>query len=148
MVSDAGVCRGVVFRFPVLEAQPLLQKWLSTLFMRPYTVWGQMPEDSDQLKREKLELGSSLLQLLKEIAQRCPAALLEVMVRDGHGQDAFECPFAVSDLEGDGRGCCCTCRVELLLLMSFTTRFCSVQLVSFVFEGASEERIFENDRAG
>jgi len=69
------------------KAQPLLQKWLSTLFMRPYTVWGQMPEDSDQLKREKLELGSSLLQLLKEIAQRCPAALLEVMVRDGHGQE-------------------------------------------------------------
>eukprot|EP00747_Dinoflagellata_sp_TGD_P031985 gnl/TRDRNA2_/TRDRNA2_135663_c0_seq1.p1 gnl/TRDRNA2_/TRDRNA2_135663_c0~~gnl/TRDRNA2_/TRDRNA2_135663_c0_seq1.p1 ORF type:complete len:1053 (-),score=204.75 gnl/TRDRNA2_/TRDRNA2_135663_c0_seq1:92-3157(-) len=63
------------------KSQPLLQKWLGVLFARPYEVWRGMPEDSEQLKREKLELGCALLQLLKEAAVRCPLALLEVMMR-------------------------------------------------------------------
>ncbi|CAE8636508.1 unnamed protein product, partial [Polarella glacialis] len=72
--------------------QPLLQKWLHLIFLRPYVVWQQLPEGSEQLKREKLELGCALLQLLKEAAQRCPAALLEPMLLGAgtgarHGQE-------------------------------------------------------------
>jgi len=59
---------------------PLLRKWLHVLFLRPYDIWKEMPEDSEQLKREKLELGCALLQLLKEAGQRCPTALLEPML--------------------------------------------------------------------
>merc|ERR550525_1076197 len=62
------------------RTQPLLQKWLQVLFLRPYYIWRQMPEESEQLKREKLELGCALLQLLKEAGQRCPTALLEPML--------------------------------------------------------------------
>ncbi|CAL1133058.1 unnamed protein product [Cladocopium goreaui] len=43
--------------------------------------WQQLPEQSEQLKREKLELGAALLQLLKEAAQRCPSAMLEPMLK-------------------------------------------------------------------
>lgn len=67
---------------------PYLQKWLPQIFMRPYVVWQQLPEQSEQLKREKLELGAALLQLLKEAAQRCPSALLEPMLNNSrHGQE-------------------------------------------------------------
>lgn len=62
---------------------PLVQKWLSVLFIRPFDLWKQMPEGSEQLKREKLELACALLQLLKEAAQRCPASVLEHMLRPG-----------------------------------------------------------------
>lgn len=62
------------------KTQPLLQKWLQVLFLRPFDTWKQMPEDSEQLKREKLELGCALLQLLKEAGQRCPPVLLEPML--------------------------------------------------------------------
>ena len=50
---------------------------------RAAQAWRQMPEGSDQLKREKLELGCNLLQLLKESAQKCPVAVLEPMLSDG-----------------------------------------------------------------
>ena len=69
---------------------PYLQKWLPQIFMRPYAVWQQLPEQSDQLKREKLELGAAVLQLLKEAAQRCPNATLEPMLNGNtcrHGQE-------------------------------------------------------------
>ncbi|CAE7540246.1 XPOT [Symbiodinium pilosum] len=70
------------------KTQPHLQKWLHQTFLRPFAVWQQMPEQSDQLKREKLELGNALLQLLKEAAQRCPSALLEPMLTNTrHGQE-------------------------------------------------------------
>jgi len=36
-----------------------------------------MPVGSDQLKREKLELGLAIWQVLREIGQRCPGVLLE-----------------------------------------------------------------------
>lgn len=79
----------VVCRFQ-RKTEPVLQKWLPELFSRPYAVWGQMTEESEQLKREKLELGCALLQLLKEAAKRGPAAMLEPMLAPGgtrHGQD-------------------------------------------------------------
>ncbi|CAE7401164.1 xpot [Symbiodinium sp. CCMP2456] len=61
---------------------------LHQTFLRPLAVWQQMPEQSDQLKREKLELGNAMLQLLKEAAQRCPSALLEPMLTNTrHGQE-------------------------------------------------------------
>lgn len=63
------------------QMAPYLQKWLPQIFMRPYAVWQQLPEQSEQLKREKLELGAALLQLLKEAAQRCPSAMLEPMLK-------------------------------------------------------------------
>mmetsp|Transcript_62679 Transcript_62679/g.149566 ORF Transcript_62679/g.149566 Transcript_62679/m.149566 type:complete len:1007 (+) Transcript_62679:64-3084(+) len=70
------------------KTQPHLQKWLHQTFLRPLAVWQQMPEQSDQLKREKLELGNAMLQLLKEAAQRCPSALLEPMLTNTrHGQE-------------------------------------------------------------
>eukprot|EP00438_Fugacium_kawagutii_P026190 Skav211364 [mRNA] locus=scaffold677:638462:650216:- [translate_table: standard] len=53
------------------------------------TRWQQLPEQSEQLKREKLELGAALLQLLKEAAQRCPGAILEPMV-NGNSRYAQE----------------------------------------------------------
>jgi len=62
------------------RCQALLQKSLHLLFLRPYDVWKQMPDGSEQLKREKLELGCALLQILKECAQRCPSVLLEPML--------------------------------------------------------------------
>jgi len=73
------------------KTQSLLQKWLHVVFSRPFNVWRQMPEDSEQLKRERFELGSALLLLLKESAQRCPITLLEPMLLQGssssYGQD-------------------------------------------------------------
>mmetsp|Transcript_29813 Transcript_29813/g.55032 ORF Transcript_29813/g.55032 Transcript_29813/m.55032 type:complete len:1030 (+) Transcript_29813:29-3118(+) len=76
-----------------LKAQELFQKWFSMLFTRAYEVWKQMPEDSEQCKREKQELGCALLQLLKECGQKCPVVLLEpVMLQSGpsrHGQDVL-----------------------------------------------------------
>jgi len=69
------------------KTQPHLQKWLHQTFLRPFAVWQHMPEQSDQLKREKLELGNAMLQLLKEAAQRCPSAVLEPMVSSRHGQE-------------------------------------------------------------
>jgi len=68
------------------KTQPLLQKWLEVLFLRPYDVWKQMPEESEQFKREKLELGCALLQLLKEAGQRCSPVLLEPMLLQGGGR--------------------------------------------------------------
>ncbi|CAJ1374295.1 unnamed protein product [Effrenium voratum] len=67
---------------------PYLQKWLPQIFLRPFVVWQQLPEQSEQLKREKLELSSALLQLLKEAALRCPGAILEPMLGNTrHGQE-------------------------------------------------------------
>lgn len=65
------------------KMEGLLRKFMQVLFLRPCEVWKQLPEDSEQLKREKFELGSGVLQLLKEIAQRCPVALLEPMLQPG-----------------------------------------------------------------
>eukprot|EP00930_Biecheleria_cincta_P056989 TRINITY_DN42_c0_g2_i1.p1 TRINITY_DN42_c0_g2~~TRINITY_DN42_c0_g2_i1.p1 ORF type:complete len:1022 (-),score=209.04 TRINITY_DN42_c0_g2_i1:50-3115(-) len=72
------------------KSEPLMQKWLHQMFLQPLAVWQQMPEGSEQLKRERLELSFSLLQLLKEGAQRCPAALLKPMLSGPacrHGQE-------------------------------------------------------------
>mmetsp|Transcript_65594 Transcript_65594/g.212299 ORF Transcript_65594/g.212299 Transcript_65594/m.212299 type:complete len:1030 (+) Transcript_65594:63-3152(+) len=66
------------------KTQPLIQKWLHVLFLRPLEAFKQLPEDSEQLKREKFELGTTLLLLLKEIAQRCPVSLLEPMLLQGN----------------------------------------------------------------
>jgi len=68
------------------KTQPLLQKWLEVLFLRPFDIWKQMPEESDQLKREKLELGCALLLLLKEAGQRCSTVLLEPMLVPNGGR--------------------------------------------------------------
>ena len=44
---------------------------------RNLEVWSQLPQESDQLKREKVELATTLLQLLKEVLRqsRDPASL-------------------------------------------------------------------------
>jgi len=68
------------------KTQPLLQKWLEVLFLRPFDIWKQMPEESDQFKREKLELGCALLLLLKEAGQRCSTVLLEPMLVPNGGR--------------------------------------------------------------
>lgn len=72
------------------KAQPLLQKWIHIIFLRPYDVWKELPEDSEQFKREKLELGCAILILVKEMAQRCPVTLLESVLlqrESRHGQE-------------------------------------------------------------
>jgi hypothetical protein len=84
------------------KAQPFLQKWLEVLFLRPYEAWRQMPEGSDQLKREKLELGCNLLQLLKESAQKCPVAVLEPMLSDGSRMGKELVGFLLMGLEDPG----------------------------------------------
>jgi len=66
-----------------LKAQTLMQKWLSTVFVKPHDTWKQMPEESEEMKREKFELGCAILQFLKECGQRCPMVLLEPMLVQG-----------------------------------------------------------------
>mmetsp|Transcript_5394 Transcript_5394/g.13049 ORF Transcript_5394/g.13049 Transcript_5394/m.13049 type:complete len:1005 (+) Transcript_5394:65-3079(+) len=61
------------------EAESFLRKWLPSLFQESYKVWMQMPQDSEQLKREKVELASSLLQLFKDASSHCPVVLLEAI---------------------------------------------------------------------
>eukprot|EP00929_Paragymnodinium_shiwhaense_P098233 TRINITY_DN59749_c0_g1_i1.p1 TRINITY_DN59749_c0_g1~~TRINITY_DN59749_c0_g1_i1.p1 ORF type:complete len:1037 (+),score=228.11 TRINITY_DN59749_c0_g1_i1:43-3153(+) len=66
-----------------VKMRPLLQKWFPVLFGRPYDVWTQLAEESAQLKREKLQLSSAVLQLLCEVGKKCPTVLLEAMLGVG-----------------------------------------------------------------
>merc|ERR1712146_682602 len=59
------------------KAQPLLQKWWYLWFFRIYDIWKGMPQDSEEMKRQKWELASRLLELLKDCSQHCPIVLLE-----------------------------------------------------------------------
>mmetsp|Transcript_73561 Transcript_73561/g.157660 ORF Transcript_73561/g.157660 Transcript_73561/m.157660 type:complete len:1027 (-) Transcript_73561:37-3117(-) len=115
------------------KTQPLLQKWLHVIFLRPYDVWKQMPEDSVQLKREKLELGCALLQLVKEAAQRCPGALLEPMLLQAQGQSQG------GGASGHGQGLICFLLQGLADPQELRALFLAASAWSAMLEAATSE---------
>jgi hypothetical protein len=97
--DQAGLAELCIFTQYVLcqlkqKSQPLLAKRLPMWLGCPFGVWKDLPEDSEELRREKRELASRLLELMKECGQRCPLVLLETLALENgnsnHGQQVIQ----------------------------------------------------------